>query len=514
VVIAVHNQLDYTRNCLESLWKDAPHARVTVVDNASTDGTRAWLRQVAEGNPLLGVIENHENRGVSAAWNQGLTHAASQLRTPDRAVLGVLNNDTLIRSGGMRGLAQSAFRTGISCWHGGRLDPETLAFSGHTRAPAESDYADGCALFFRANVWEKVGSFDEGCFAYSEDADWSLRARSLGYSWEILPDALTHYGSSTSKGMPELGTIQARSHARLLHRWGGKGLGERILVHRGAALGDVIMCTPALAELRRQKPLARIALQTVSVLAAFFQGLEWVDEVCGENLPWEPTVTYDLNRMYEDGDHAGRWQHPALAAAERCGVGLNVGAYHVPATPEEDVWAAKILSGTRGPLVACIVRSAFRPKANWGRERWRELFRARPDLTFVLLDAESRPHLESHGRIDGEWLDTEPNVLDLSGKTPSIRHAVAILRRCQSCVSVDTGLLHAASALNLPTVGLIGGVAGWARVPLASPFRLLQGHADCYPCSNPTHCVRTDGRHCLDWVTGETAASALQGVMR
>ena len=47
LVIAVWNQLEYTKRCIESIerWTGLPYELV-IIDNGSTDGTREYLRTV------------------------------------------------------------------------------------------------------------------------------------------------------------------------------------------------------------------------------------------------------------------------------------------------------------------------------------------------------------------------------------------------------------------------------------------------------------------------------------
>ena len=65
LVIAVWNQLDYTKRCLGSIerWTGRPYELV-IVDNGSTDGTREFLRTV-KGR----VILNETDLGCAKAWN-------------------------------------------------------------------------------------------------------------------------------------------------------------------------------------------------------------------------------------------------------------------------------------------------------------------------------------------------------------------------------------------------------------------------------------------------------------
>ena len=70
-MIPTFNNLALTRQCLDAIERTSgPAVDVVVVDNASTDGTQAWLAaQQADGR--LRAVLNESNRGFSAACNQG-----------------------------------------------------------------------------------------------------------------------------------------------------------------------------------------------------------------------------------------------------------------------------------------------------------------------------------------------------------------------------------------------------------------------------------------------------------
>src|SRR3954464_11583922 len=99
IVIPVYNQLDYTRECIAAI--DARTAKgsweLIVVDNASTDGTSAWLSGLSLPHAPVRVIRNAANLGFGRACNQGMSAAQG-----DGVVL--LNNDAVVLGDWLSGL--------------------------------------------------------------------------------------------------------------------------------------------------------------------------------------------------------------------------------------------------------------------------------------------------------------------------------------------------------------------------------------------------------------------------
>jgi len=492
IVIAVCGQWGHTRECLKTLLADAPDAEVIVVDNGSQDGTAAGLR----GFPVK-VITAGSNLGVPAAWNLGLRSATGN-------ILAVLNNDTLVQPGGIARLTETAARVGMAALNGGRLDRD-CRFLGYTDDPAKAQYPDGCCLFLRRDVWESVGEFDEVFSpAYCEDSDYGMRAKSLGYRWEFCRDAVVHLGQKTSGG---LGITPSRqNHLVLKERWGPRGLGERILVRRRAALGDIVMLTAALSGLRKKKPVAWIDLEIAASLVDVFQGIPCVDRVVARG-SGEYTERFELDGAYEAREIAGECVHPAVAFAQMLEVEASE-PYCLPEPPDQDhAWAESVLP--TGGAVAIFPRSATRRKVNWRESGWVELVRMFPETTFAVFDPEVRPNLEVHGDYHGDPLWHESNVIDMTGHT-HLPLLVAFLRRCRAAISVDTGGLHVAAAAGLPVVAVVASGPGWARAPLTGRSRVVQGRASCYPCVHASECPKSF--HCLDDIGAAEVAAAYRSL--
>ena len=104
VVVLTYNNLAFTQACLFSVeaYSDYPNLEVIVVDNASSDGSREWLREWAGEASSAGhvrrVVLNDANLGFAAGNNVGLREATGE-------VLVLLNNDTYVTPGWVRGLS-------------------------------------------------------------------------------------------------------------------------------------------------------------------------------------------------------------------------------------------------------------------------------------------------------------------------------------------------------------------------------------------------------------------------
>ena len=134
VVVVTYNNLDYTRACLRSVLENSayPGTEVLVVDNASQDGTRDYLRSLAVETGVK-VILNDDNRGFARAVNQGLAAAVGER-------LVVLNNDTLAPDGWLPRLLRHLARPEIG------LVVATTSFAGNeAMVPIDSTSASRSA---------------------------------------------------------------------------------------------------------------------------------------------------------------------------------------------------------------------------------------------------------------------------------------------------------------------------------------------------------------------------------
>ena len=229
IVIVSYNVKYYLEQCLRSVARatEGLQAEVWVVDNASTDGTMAYLRPRF---PWVRFIENADNRGFSAANNQAIRQSAGEyvlLLNPDTIVgedvlkgcVAFLDQHPRAGAVGVRMLnTDGSFapesRRGVPtpftsfCKMSGlcRLFPYSRVFGRYYMRYLDAGHASqieiisGAFNMLRRKALDQVGLLDERFFMYGEDVDLSYRLLLGGWQNWYLPLNILHYkGESTVK---------------------------------------------------------------------------------------------------------------------------------------------------------------------------------------------------------------------------------------------------------------------------------------------------------------------------
>ena len=214
VIILTFNNLDLTRACLDSVLErsDYPNLEVIVVDNASSDGTSAYLEDFARRHPDVRVVLNRENLGFAAGNNVGLSIA-----TGDYLV--VLNNDTVVTQGWVMTLLrhfQNDPSLGIvgpvtnNIGNEARIETRYQSMEEmpgealrHTLANMGNTYPIRTAAFFCVmfprSVYELCGPICEDYGrGFFEDDDYCRRIESIGKRVVCVDDVFIHHHLSAS----------------------------------------------------------------------------------------------------------------------------------------------------------------------------------------------------------------------------------------------------------------------------------------------------------------------------
>lgn len=214
VVVLTYNNLDLTKACVSSLlrWSDYPNLEIIVVDNASTDGSPDYLRQLHEENPEIKLLLNDKNIGFAAGNNVGL-----EIATGDYLVM--LNNDTVVTPGWVLTMLrhlQSEATIGLvgpvtnNIGNEAKINisynqPEEMLALAMTHTTMRMGQRIGIrtAAFFcimmSRKVFEQIGLLDENFGrGFFEDDDYCRRAEQLGLSIVCAEDVFIHHHLSAS----------------------------------------------------------------------------------------------------------------------------------------------------------------------------------------------------------------------------------------------------------------------------------------------------------------------------
>ena len=211
VVIVAYNRYELTASCLRHLREQTIEHHVIVVDNGSTDDTRARLQADWPDVQLKCFDENH---GFPEACNRGVAAGTNEIIVP-------MNNDVVCSPDFLERLVaplqadpQLGSVASLLLQPGGELIDSVgmtvdVTLSGYPRLhglPVRHALDSAPVLTgpmatagaYRRVAWEQAGGLDETIFAYTEDLDLTLRIRSAGWRSVAATDAVgVHLGSAT-----------------------------------------------------------------------------------------------------------------------------------------------------------------------------------------------------------------------------------------------------------------------------------------------------------------------------
>ncbi len=203
--------IEATLNALQALLTEG-ELEVIVVDNTSTDGTPAFIK---ENFPSVHLIESDRNLGFGNACNLAAKEAASPY-------LVFINPDAVLKKDALEHLVRfmdERPRVGICApailhQHAGGLEtPQNIIRkalhlpSDKSRRemtlgaePFETDWLCGAVYLIRTSLFQELGGFDPRFFMYFEETDLCLRASQAGFEiWAVQSAVAEHEGGVSAK---------------------------------------------------------------------------------------------------------------------------------------------------------------------------------------------------------------------------------------------------------------------------------------------------------------------------
>jgi len=262
-VVVTYNSADHVAELLDSIPSamGALTYSVVVVDNGSSDTTVELLEGRSDCITVRSI-----NDGYAAGMNRAVRASVSA-----EAIL-ILNPDAALDSGSVPAMLEVLRKPGVGVVAprvreaDGSLSPTLrrgptmgrvggLSFTGwpafteRIEEPAayetehEVEWAVGAILLVDHRCYDRLGGLDESYFLYSEETDFSLRAKDAGWATVYTPSAgAMHIGggsgeSATTHTMKQLNRIRLyRRRAGTMRAWAYYGITVLMEVRR-ALLG-------------------------------------------------------------------------------------------------------------------------------------------------------------------------------------------------------------------------------------------------------------------------------------
>jgi len=205
---------------------------ILVIDNASTDGSVASLRDLPDRSPPVGIVRNRRNLGYAGAVNRSLPRVRGEY-------LAVLNMDVEVEPGWLEPLVafldahpeaagvspvilledgkrinaagQDIHVTGLGFNRGLGRGADTLP-----ERPQRVPGLHGATFLVRAETLRRAGGMDETGFLYHEDVNLSWLLRLMGCELYVIPGARVRHDYYLSMHPEKLFLLERNRWAMLL----------------------------------------------------------------------------------------------------------------------------------------------------------------------------------------------------------------------------------------------------------------------------------------------------------
>jgi len=347
---------------------------------------------------------------------------------------------------------------------------------------------------------------------------------------------------------------------------------RRLLVIQLADIGDLVLSTPALSALRDAHPDAHIAVLTTRHAAPILDGTGLANEVITfdkhafdrvsallrpSNAIAALALAWRLRRgrydtaivlhHFSTGLGALKFRALLRASGARVRVGLDNGraGFLTDTVPDRGFGARHqaqywldlvgLVGGDTSPRPARIAESAFtlppktrlRVAIHAGSGGYSTARRWEPERFAAVADDLHDSHGAEIVLVGGRGDDSRSvleamrvRALDLTGQT-TLAELAAALRTCDLFIGADSGVMHIAAAVGVPTVAIFGPSNAdawrpWSPTPQTRAIVVRSG-VRCSPCAYVgTGMGARDGcpaRTCMRLITPNSVIAAAEGVL-
>jgi GT2 family glycosyltransferase/Flp pilus assembly protein TadD len=315
IIIPVFNKVEYTQKCLTAIFRNTENNlyEIVVVDNASTDGTGKYLKELGD---KVKFLTNRENLGFAKACNQGAAIASSEY-------LLFLNNDTEPKPKWLEPLVNlldgsvsiaavgskllfpdgTIQHAGIAIIEDRKLPDPLVARHLYYRQPSDLPEANvprqyqaltAACLLIRKDAFDEVKGFDEGYWNGYEDVDLCFKLRERGWRLIYQPESdVIHFESQSGK---ERFAKISKNISRLHEKWLGKVKPDLIIEKDGTAKETRAAGILPYSMVKRPEVILQSSHQQekrISIVILTFNQLEYTKK-CVESIRKHTPVPHEI----------------------------------------------------------------------------------------------------------------------------------------------------------------------------------------------------------------------------
>jgi heptosyltransferase II len=319
----------------------------------------------------------------------------------------------------------------------------------------------------------------------------------------------------------------------------------RFLVIRPGGIGDAVLLIPALLALKDYYPEAEITVLAERRNCAAFALCPVVDGMLRYDVPSE--LLKAMRGGFDVVIDTEQWHRLSAVVARLTGAPVSIGfatndrqrlfthrvdysheqyeAYSfidllapLGITPPKTLrvpflaipkpaagQAVELLAPLAGKKFVAIFAGASIAERRWGGERFASVARALAayGVSVVVVGG-------SDDAAEGDLIVAMGGGLNLAGKT-SLAETAAVIARAALLLSGDSGVLHLAVGLGIPTVSLFGPGIEDKWGPKGEGDRIINRHFPCSPCTlfGTTPACHFRG-HCLSEITPQAVTDAVK----
>jgi heptosyltransferase-2 len=335
---------------------------------------------------------------------------------------------------------------------------------------------------------------------------------------------------------------------------------HRIIVKAVNWLGDLVMSGPALHAIHDTFPDAHLSVLVRRELASFYDGAMWVNEVIPYRLRRGAAGLfdqlsivrriraghYDLAVVLPNSFQSAMWvalagvqrragynadrrgfmlthkvapradvesahqvYHWLTMVAETIGAKGSAKAYHLDVNVQSRdrmrAWLAKRRRRPERPLIALAPVAAYGPAKEWPVERYAELadlLAERHEAECVLVGG-----IDDREQCERIAAQCKRGAIVAAAET-TVGELIGLLSQCHGFAGNDSGCMHLAGALGVPTVAIFGSTNPGRTGPMGLHCRVIYRGLECSPCLERT--CRFGHYNCLRDITAGEVAGALE----